>query len=128
MIVNFSHIAIVILDFSLSLLVKLSLLIFFAKFLVLVLFYSYRYSNYCDSYNSSLLWKQKDLCYLSLSPSRGRKSDNYYCGCKSWKSDNYMESNTEKKSTPTSFSPIVYLPLLINTSINKLNPNLFERA
>ena len=52
---SFFHIAIAILDFSLLLLVKLSLLILFAYFLVSVLCFFFDYSlstrspNYCDS-------------------------------------------------------------------------------
>ena len=99
-IIHFSNIAIAILDFSLLLLVKLSLLILFAAFLVSVLCFYFDGSLSkviaLDSCRSFSLLKAiaKRLPLHSLTPLRVTTT---YCCCNSWKSDNYMGSNTEKK-------------------------------
>ena len=83
-IIHISNIAIAILDFSLLLLVKLSLLILFGSFLVSVL---------CFFYGSLSKVIALPTIAIAIVVALSRN----YCCRISWQSHNYMGSNTEKK-------------------------------
>ena len=92
LIVHWSNMGIALLDFSLLLPVKLSILIFSASLLMLVLcffisfsLYSLTASSYCNSHScSSFSLLESSKTFFAIV-------------CRSWKSGNYTSSNTEKK-------------------------------
>ena len=79
-------------DSNIGLFAKLSLVIFFALILVLVLcFFSWKILLSIPTNRD--IWEIEFFLYFSLSPLRARKSNNCrYC----WKNDNYTGSNLEE--------------------------------
>ena len=88
---SFSNIAIAILDFSLLFLVKLSLLILFGISSLLLFWWLSLYS-----YRSFLKAIAKRLLLLFANAFKSVKERQLFCR-NSWKSDDYMGSDTEKK-------------------------------
>ena len=86
---HLSNILIAILDFSLLLLVKLSIIIFFALHLCI--------SSLSLFFLLETIAIKLSFTFTYICTFKARKSD-IYCFCNIWKSDTYMGSNKEKKS------------------------------
>ena len=97
--------------FSLLLLVKFSLLIFFALFLVITI-----KKQSCNIFLAPKGDSNKFSFYFS--PLRLKKSDKF-CHCDSWRSINYKQINAEKK-------PCIYVKQLYEKSSKDVNILLFR--